>query len=467
MVIQPNTVYERIQYQLEDDSYDTVPDLVTCYVGSGKPISSASGAKILRPINRSMPLSFYAAHYGHYFGSESDLGSRNVSPLPSLGSSVDSCKPSPVQTPQGTPNSSPPAIRKSSHPYPYLPDRQHRMSSSSPVSCRGDVGDKTMSSSQTEERVQKCSPLDKQQSDKRQNLIRVGSEPMLSPRMERRTPVSGAIAAARWVTQTIDFQEPVAPSEVGSGDEPPPKPSRTPSVVKYSKRPYATVAPSTYRDMTGHNMDVQAVNGGSGGNCVISNESDSGNGSGDSIHSADILLAGNMTLGSVKKRPGSGYGRRRRPLSDTRFSILDGKGACTDASSEGDSAFDEEPTVTLPPEEPRSCFDLEATSPVADSIALLLPAIENRPLDVGALNKVRSLLIECAPRVLAAHLTRVDLDILRANGDCDLGLGITNGVELVTLPQGKQLRQDLLERYEMLSELLLVAGGTCWASTYY
>lgn len=36
LLIQPETVYERVQYQFEDDAYDTVPDLITFYVGSGE-----------------------------------------------------------------------------------------------------------------------------------------------------------------------------------------------------------------------------------------------------------------------------------------------------------------------------------------------------------------------------------------------------------------------------------------------
>jgi SH2 domain-containing protein 3C len=55
-VIQPDTVYEHFQYQFENEPYDTVSDLVTSYVGSGKPISMASGARIATPANRTTPL---------------------------------------------------------------------------------------------------------------------------------------------------------------------------------------------------------------------------------------------------------------------------------------------------------------------------------------------------------------------------------------------------------------------------
>jgi len=63
VVLQPETVYERVQFQFEDEAFDTVPDLITFYVGSGKSISQLSGAKIHTPRNRLYPLSFYASKY--------------------------------------------------------------------------------------------------------------------------------------------------------------------------------------------------------------------------------------------------------------------------------------------------------------------------------------------------------------------------------------------------------------------
>ncbi|XP_014294777.1 breast cancer anti-estrogen resistance protein 3 homolog isoform X2 [Halyomorpha halys] len=58
VVIQPDTVYERVQYQFEDEPFDTVPDLITYYVGSGKPVTAASKARIQYPCNRLYPLSW-------------------------------------------------------------------------------------------------------------------------------------------------------------------------------------------------------------------------------------------------------------------------------------------------------------------------------------------------------------------------------------------------------------------------
>lgn len=63
IILQPDTVYEHVQYHFEEDAFDTVPDLITFYVGSGKHITVASGARIQSPENRKYPLSFYASRY--------------------------------------------------------------------------------------------------------------------------------------------------------------------------------------------------------------------------------------------------------------------------------------------------------------------------------------------------------------------------------------------------------------------
>lgn len=64
VVVQPHTVYECVQYRLEEEPFDSVPDLITSYVGSGKVITAATGAKITTPLNRTQPLSVYSALYG-------------------------------------------------------------------------------------------------------------------------------------------------------------------------------------------------------------------------------------------------------------------------------------------------------------------------------------------------------------------------------------------------------------------
>jgi len=59
VVVQAHTVYESIQYRLEDEAFDSIADLITCYVTSNKSVTIATGAKITTPINRALALSTY------------------------------------------------------------------------------------------------------------------------------------------------------------------------------------------------------------------------------------------------------------------------------------------------------------------------------------------------------------------------------------------------------------------------
>lgn len=130
ILIQPETVYERTQFQFEDDAYDTVADLITFYVGSGKSISAASGAKIQYPCNRMYPLSFYVSKYGAQIS-----GGRGASPLnsPSLTSAGLRYNPYKEQASYNSfrsPMSSPPRTKREIPP--RLPSKKQRSQSLTP-----------------------------------------------------------------------------------------------------------------------------------------------------------------------------------------------------------------------------------------------------------------------------------------------------------------------------------------------
>ncbi|KAF7243502.1 Breast cancer anti-estrogen resistance protein 3 [Varanus komodoensis] len=55
-VLRLNESYCRVQYHFEDESFDSIPGLVRCYVGNRRRISKQSGAIIFQPINRTVPL---------------------------------------------------------------------------------------------------------------------------------------------------------------------------------------------------------------------------------------------------------------------------------------------------------------------------------------------------------------------------------------------------------------------------
>jgi len=149
--------------------------------------------------------------------------------------------------------------------------------------------------------------------------------------------------------------------------------------------------------------------------------SDSGNGSGDSVQSsADAVDSAvsvclkSCAVGVVIKNPSRSY---------------------------------TPPEAVEPVLEPCSAFDLDSFA------TLLLPVKENKPLDMTAMQGVKLLLAENGSRVIANHLTKVDLELAHSAGrifhkgvQLDLGLGVNSGIELCSLPHGHQLRLDLIER---------------------
>ena len=52
-------------------------------------------------------------------------------------------------------------------------------------------------------------------------------------------------------------------------------------------------------------------------------------------------------------------------------------------------------------------------------------------------------------RVVACHLTYADLEVINGLPTQDFGLGVNMGLEMVTLPQGSQLRKDIIERWNI------------------
>nr|CAD7431702.1 unnamed protein product [Timema monikensis] len=432
----PDTVYERVQYQFEDDAYDTVPDLITFYVGSGKPISSASGARIQTPKNRLYPLSFYASKYGLQ---------QQLSPLASPGAGTLRYSPynsykSPVHSPPRSKRETPPRLpckKQRSHsltPQEINGDRTLTHKASSPReapsaeeksnSADGVIQLSVMSRSlchhhdassagnskySTHSLPRTASGVKQQQlvpsttmTIKTGKMVRVISDPALSPCMERRR--------FGFMGDPPDVVEDPCP------EAPPPKPSRVPSLLRTDETAPPLPEKTSVGSPPGCSQRVTSYQ---------ASGSDSGNGSGSMSTSCS-----SATL---------------KPLeydSATEDSLL---------------------MLSVPDPEPVSTFDLESFQ------TLLLPTLENKPLDATALQGVQMMLQETGSRILANHLTRVDLELTAGGGaklggawDTDFGLGVSCGLELCALPHGHQLRQDLIESFvhcRCLHEVSQTAGG--------
>ncbi|XP_067355442.1 breast cancer anti-estrogen resistance protein 3 homolog isoform X5 [Channa argus] len=85
--------------------------------------------------------------------------------------------------------------------------------------------------------------------------------------------------------------------------------------------------------------------------------------------------------------------------------------------------------------------------------SLLLPA-NNRPLEPSVLLALKEIFNRCDSKTTALHMLSVDCQVARIVGVTDEQkriMGVGSGLELVTLPHGHQLRQDLLERHHLMS----------------
>ncbi|XP_068925650.1 SH2 domain-containing protein 3C isoform X2 [Petaurus breviceps papuanus] len=99
--------------------------------------------------------------------------------------------------------------------------------------------------------------------------------------------------------------------------------------------------------------------------------------------------------------------------------------------------------------------------------SILIPK-DNKPLEMSILKKVKELLADVDAKTLARHVTKVDCLVARILGvtkEMQGLMGVRSGMELLTLPHGRQLRLDLLERFRTMSIMLAVDILGCTGST--
>ncbi|XP_049288693.1 SH2 domain-containing protein 3C isoform X1 [Anopheles funestus] len=510
LLLQPETVYERVQYQFEDDAYDTVPDLITFYVGSGKSISVASGARIQFPCNRTYPLSFYAGKCPQNVVGMA--GIRGPSPLNS---------PSPVPSSPGfrynpytqqtstyrSPMSSPPRTKRETPP--RLPSKKQRSQSLTPLhgghspqqkyssadgvisatNNNGGVEGKpnTTKPSRLVDTPEKCNSADgvihnndtsagngrslpggEEKSSSADGVV-VKSQTLTRPNStdpnglgslkssSQSLPRSASLRSSQGklssrassinkepsehsLSPCIEQKQFAEDEEHGQPPSPPPKPIRGSGALQRR---------DSMKDSDTQSVQGGGTHGGRGGmGSYHPSGSDSGNGSGDSAQSSatgeELALPARGVGGVVLRNP------RFIPTSLSSVTLR--------SHAEIDPVAAEEAlqSMQIPTYEQVSRFDLENFN------TLLLPFCDCKPLDSGTLNTVRMMLCESGPRVIANHLTRVDIGLILEKEDTrkDDLLSCT-GLELITLEHGKQYRLDLIERTECMKLLVAVTILTC------
>lgn len=416
VVIQADTVYERVQFQFEDDLFDTVPDLITFYVGSGKPISSLSGAKIKSPKNRLYPLSFYATKYASHYAPSNC----STPPLSAhMSRSTSECmrysrQPSSSLSYRNSPASSPPLSRHSGkHRSQSLTASEFNRSLtiSPPVSLASSYHVNSDRTSNSADGIITES----------QSLSRIVSTHSLS-----RSAAPSPSLAHSTLPRTQSMRH-------GRCEDPPPKPCR---VLKYSD--------ST---LTLNQMNVSYQASGS----------DSGNGSGDSVQSS-ATGDGSESTTPVSTLP------HQRPsgvvIKNPCYRLSNSASSSTLKAFTYDSCLEDEILASYPDVQLPSLYDLDSFQ------TLLLPSLENKPLDSTALQGIHIMLLETGSRILANHLTRIDLQYTSSRDfpkyeQFEHLTGRLTGIELCNLPIGRQLRCDLIERAQCMKLVVAITILTC------
>lgn len=139
----------------------------------------------------------------------------------------------------------------------------------------------------------------------------------------------------------------------------------------------------------------------------------------------------------------------RARLTETSFGFLEAQNNQATLLLDQTLAKSEEDSWTFqrPQVESSSCFQLEQFQ------SLLLPE-NNRPLDPTVLMSLKELFNRHDANTTALHILSVDCQVARIVGVTEeqrTCMGVASGLELVTLPHGHQLRQDLLERHHLIA----------------
>lgn len=184
--------------------------------------------------------------------------------------------------------------------------------------------------------------------------------------------------------------------------------------------------------------------------------SDSGNGSGDSVQSP----AANEFDGLQHHQQRGVVIRTPHFLNNSMSSITLKNAADVDYSALESNLM----AMELNEIEQPTQFDME------NYTTLLLPTIENQPLDKEALTTFRMILNETAPKLIANCLSRIDIKLILNNigvgnstntGNGGQDIFACSGIELLTLSHGKQFRVDLIERTECIRLMVAVTILTC------
>uniref|UniRef100_H3CS61 SH2 domain containing 3A n=1 Tax=Tetraodon nigroviridis TaxID=99883 RepID=H3CS61_TETNG len=400
VVLRPKKGYSRELFQFEEDRFDNIPALIRLYVGGRRPISQASGAVISHPITRTLPLRVIreqqAVPDSKGAGSDKEAKSSKRRSL----STADTLQVINPLLRSGE------ACRNA---YKYR-------SGSQPANLENVGRRPSLQSAQSDSNIRTGTPQITRAEEPgpvpMSPVFRTGSEPMLSPRHTRPSLPGGGVT--------------LRGSDGQLHPRAPPKPLRVSAVF-----PNAVIPPPLQRKEDPSSFYDELV-----------------------VQYHSLCLYKQRGLPVPQARHKSHVDRLRAEekwqsrarLTETSFGFLEASSQPPLIPQKTEQKVEDwhfqKPHVEL-----ESCFQLDRFD------SLLLPQ-NNRPLEPSVLLVLKELFNRSNANATALHMLSVDCQVVRitqVTEEQKTIMGVESGLELITLPHGRQLRLDLLERHHLLA----------------
>ncbi|XP_054249524.1 SH2 domain-containing protein 3C isoform X2 [Indicator indicator] len=391
----------RVQYLFEQESFDNVPALVHFYVGNRKAISEQSGAIVYCPINRTFPLRYLEASYGLASGKHGGTHS--------------------------------PTTQKGGH----IKRRSITMTDGLTADkiTRAEGCPTSVSLPHHRDIVHNCAISVDQIQDLHSPMSPISENPA-SPAYSTVTRLKPHACQVAGIAPASPVIRRSSEPQLCSGNNSKPLPDPAHSTHSTPCHGYARASPSpsmnSYSDLdVGHYCQLHPTS----------------------------PISRDRPPHDTKQLPTKSYVERLKVEEGQRGTVENSSGEAEAGQRlKGELDF----TGFVPPMmETTSSFNPTAFQ------SMLIP-LENKPLETAVLKKVKELLAEVDVKTLAKHITKVDCLVARILGvsvEMQQLMGVSSGMELITLPHGHQLRLDLLERFHTMSIMIAVDILGCTGST--
>ncbi|XP_077440272.1 breast cancer anti-estrogen resistance protein 3 isoform X2 [Vanacampus margaritifer] len=496
-VVMLNEAYSRVEYRVEREGFDSVPALIRYYVGNRKPVSQVVGAIIFQPINRTLPLRCLEQKYG-LSGNHREAGlieqERRRQKRLSLNITNGHIQDNTHSGHDGTHyhnngmgrggqlrlkdrcGSQPASLNQ-------LPEKRR------PLKAHQSESFLPLGSKPQNHRDSDTHPLSP---NSKSPVFRTGSEPLLSPSVPRRLAEPLAGQPIRGSDSQLCPKPPPKPSKVPLARLPrfpclqlpglPPNPAcplptldatcgESPVCSWRMGGPPVTPVKSTYADLQtspscAHPQieypDSEAKPART--ECLARtpadvrscsplewNEANTPNFIPDNAHELEQLpcsYVGRLRQeGEAAEETGAHRGLDRSSYHHA-IEALENSSGEEDEDTEREEQEGERRKVFL-----RPLAETESAFRPTEFNSRLLPA-ENKPLEMLVLKRAKELLLSHNHHSIARHLLMADCQVARILGVSSKQrgqMGVNSGLELITLPHGRQLRLDLMERHHTMA----------------